>query len=147
MCTDIAGSIFNVVDGRVLLTGGVSAGALTAALEVYDPTDNSIATLPVALSTARQDHRAVSLDNGRVLIMGGSNQSGVLNSTEIHLAGSEEITIGTLLFREAEPPSDHHRYGNQRQLCARADHAGPIDRWRKDLPPEQSRPRRRHRYL
>lgn len=64
-------------DGRVLITGGIDVSLATyavdrviAAAELYDPTTN--AWLPAAsLRTARMDHTATLLADGRVLVAGG----------------------------------------------------------------------------
>lgn len=68
-------------DGRVLLAGGLTSGAAaTATAEIFDPNANGGAggtTLAGgALPGARFDHRAVLLDSGKVLILGGRGAAG-----------------------------------------------------------------------
>lgn len=61
-----------LVDGRVLVTGGVGAnGAPLVAAEVYDPAINAwVAT--GSMGEARRGHTAVRLADGRVLVVGGA---------------------------------------------------------------------------
>lgn len=58
-------------DGRVLLTGGARAiWQITNTVDVFDPSDNSIA--PAAtMSVRRWSHTATTLPDGRVLVAGG----------------------------------------------------------------------------
>lgn len=69
---------------RVIITGGISAGAATTAADRYDPNaDTWTGIAPMA--TARRDHAAVTLPNGTVLVAGGFNAAGVpLATTEIY---------------------------------------------------------------
>lgn len=68
-----------LADGRVLIVGGYSGrGPRTTALrtvEIFDPRTNRF-TLAVGLVQPRQGHDAVQLTDGRVIILGGSDQSG-----------------------------------------------------------------------
>jgi hypothetical protein len=60
--------------GKVLVTGGCTANGCTtntAASELYDPTSNTWSTTG-SLNTARANHTAVLLKNGKVLAIGGS---------------------------------------------------------------------------
>ncbi len=70
-------------DGRVLVTGGVSRVRVGAAppadtplrsAEIYDPTTNAWTAVP-DLSTARYEHTATRLADGRVLVVGGLSAS------------------------------------------------------------------------
>jgi hypothetical protein len=67
-------------DGRVLLCGGrfeSGPGQLptTAEAEIYDPGSNSfVAVAP--MGTARYDHAAVLLGDGRILVTGGTGSTG-----------------------------------------------------------------------
>src|SRR5262249_52287910 len=62
--------------------GGDSSGALAGAL-LYDPATGNW-TDTGTLRTARFNHVAVLLQNGRVLIAGGQNANGFLIETEIY---------------------------------------------------------------
>jgi N-acetylneuraminic acid mutarotase len=69
-----------LADGRVLLAGGfyeINPGTLnvTATAEVYDPAGNTF-TAVGPMGTARADHAALRLPDGRVLITGGSELQG-----------------------------------------------------------------------
>ena len=73
-------------DGRVLVAGGETVGLLgpsvSASLEIFDPTTNVFVTAGI-LSTARKGHAAALLADGRVLIAGGSDGAGTLDSVDI----------------------------------------------------------------
>jgi hypothetical protein len=82
------GSATRLADGRVLVAGGCtdpgcdlgSQGGDTA--ELFDPATGSFqATGP--LTEFRDDHSAVRLADGRVILIGGWGTSGVLASTDI----------------------------------------------------------------
>ena len=64
-------------NGRILVTGGSVAGRypnaqLTASAEIYDPVTGKF-TPAGSMRIPRYKHAAVLLDNGRVLIVGGSD--------------------------------------------------------------------------
>jgi hypothetical protein len=64
-------------DGRVLMVGGKiynHSGAPTADAEIYDPASGAF-TFTGSMSTPRYDHTATLLQNGEVLIAGGSSSS------------------------------------------------------------------------
>jgi len=90
-------------DGRVLVSGGNSAypkESALASVEIYDPrTGKWQETTPMA--TARKNHAAVTLQDGRVLVAGGSagpfNANRQLDSAEVFDAQTEEwTTVGSL---------------------------------------------------
>ena len=78
-----------LADGRVLLTGGRTAGGgILKSAELYDPETGSFGpTGP--LSIARYRHTATRLESGKVLIVGGLAPAGTgfdgsLASTELY---------------------------------------------------------------
>jgi hypothetical protein len=64
-------------DGRVLIAGGGETGPNglipSAAAEIFDPRDNSVIATG-SLAYARYKHAAVGLRDGRVLVIGGSDE-------------------------------------------------------------------------
>ena len=80
-------------DGRILVIGGVrtngvdfsnnaGAGVFFASAEIYDPATASF-TPTGTMATPRGLHTAVLLPNGKVLVVGGFNNTGSLASTEL----------------------------------------------------------------
>jgi hypothetical protein len=60
-----------LLDGRVLITGGMTTGGLgTPTCELYDPLTNTLAPAG-SMSTARMSHAISLLNDGRVLVTGG----------------------------------------------------------------------------
>ena len=63
-------------DGRVLIAGGHRDRreniVVYASAEIYDPSRHSFAPAP-SMTTARHKHEAITLDDGRVLVVGGSD--------------------------------------------------------------------------
>lgn len=74
-------------NGKVLVTGGKSyngGGVFTASAELYDPAANKWGNV-ASMATARYDHSATLLGNGKVLIAGGSDSSGQpIKSAELY---------------------------------------------------------------
>ena len=75
-------------DGRVLIAGGLDAGAASSAVaEIYDPASGAF-TSTGSLSTPREGHTATPLPDGRVLVAGGIQVSSAgadpLNSAETY---------------------------------------------------------------
>jgi hypothetical protein len=58
-------------DGKVLVAGGYSAGYWLDSAETYDPA-SGVFSATGSMTTARADHAAVLLTNGRVLLVGGN---------------------------------------------------------------------------
>jgi deoxycytidylate deaminase len=90
-------------DGKVLLVGGDSGGIITSSTnpflnsaEVYDPSANTITATTGLLNAARHGHTATLLPNGTttatVLIAGGENLDGYLNSAEIYDPSTGKFT-------------------------------------------------------
>lgn len=72
-------------DGRVLVTGGCtqrSCEGVTAATELIDPASGTSVRGPDMLQR-RVGHTAVTLSDGRILLIGGFGQQGVLATTEL----------------------------------------------------------------
>ena len=67
-------------DGRVLIVGGTK---LSSELEIFDPDTNQISLLPHSMQAPRYGASIVRMLNGKVLITGGFNNEGTLNTTEI----------------------------------------------------------------
>jgi hypothetical protein len=73
-------------DGKVLVTGGADAqwgGAVLASTELYDPATGTW-TATGAMSTARRDHTATLLADGRVLVIGGSHGGALQRTAELY---------------------------------------------------------------
>ena len=73
-----------LADGTVLVTGGQRAPGVASALSVIIHPDGSVIPTPGSLLEARFKHTMVALDDGRVLVLGGtSDDRALLASTEI----------------------------------------------------------------
>lgn len=77
-----------LADGRVLVSGGIDwftdSGNVYSLAELYDPRTGKW-TATGSLHTARYTHRAITLDNGRVLAVGGFEKPGTpLASPELY---------------------------------------------------------------
>ncbi len=72
-------------DGKVLLAGGelVPNSQFLTSAELYDPGDGSFSAISGSMITARDYCATVLLKNGKVLIAGGWNPSGVLAEAEV----------------------------------------------------------------
>jgi hypothetical protein len=92
-------SATRLADGRVLVAGGcTNAGcdvgsAAGATAELFDPTTGAF--VPTGdLATSRDDHAAILLEDGRVLLAGGWTSDGVTASTELYDPQSGRFTGG-----------------------------------------------------
>jgi len=77
-------------DGRVLIAGGVGVrrgkAVPVASAELYDP-DTRTFSRAGEMASARTDHAAVALDDGRVLVNGGDRGTAALASAEVFHPG------------------------------------------------------------
>jgi len=90
-----------LADGRVLVSGGVSAGGLeSASAEIFDPVSGS--WIPAgSMASPRRNHRSALLADGSVLTLGGSTLLGgsYLSSTErFRPSAPRKRTLGVLLY-------------------------------------------------
>jgi hypothetical protein len=76
-------------NGTVLVTGGANSSGYLSSAELYDPASNSWSAAG-AMFTARMEHTATLLANGKVLIAGGYN-GGFPTPTELYVPGSEQV--------------------------------------------------------
>jgi hypothetical protein len=90
-----------LLDGRVLIVGGLTSGA-TASAEVFDPVARRFSSTG-SLGVPRAAHTATLLADGRVLVAGGYNGAW-LGSTEIYDPQAGTFSAGPNL---TEPRSDH----------------------------------------
>ncbi|HEY7371876.1 MAG TPA: kelch repeat-containing protein, partial [Polyangia bacterium] len=65
------------LNNKVLLVGGNSGSATVSTVFLFDPAQSTFSTL-TALSSAREQHTAVTLANGKILVAGGKSGSTVL---------------------------------------------------------------------
>ena len=78
-------------DGRVLITGGCNNAVAERVIcdnyldsaEIWNPSTNTFTATTGKMTTARSEHTATMLPNGKVLIAGGKNAVSVLSSAEI----------------------------------------------------------------
>ncbi len=85
--------------GKVLAAGGdtgpsgQTGGLASASAEIYDPISGNWSTV-ASMKTARSEHTATLLPNGKVLLAGGANDAGLASEEEIFepLSGSWTIT-------------------------------------------------------
>jgi hypothetical protein len=93
-------------NGQILFTGGVhsvSARHVLATAELYDPAKQTF-TAVGQMKVARESHKATLLADGKVLISGGDNVTGNLDSAELYDPATRQFTpVGSLLT----PRSDH----------------------------------------
>jgi N-acetylneuraminic acid mutarotase len=77
-------AISALTDGRILVTGGRQDDRPLAAADLYDPSTNGVGTT-APLSTARYNHSATMLPEGKVLVVGGqSTETGFVATAEIY---------------------------------------------------------------
>jgi hypothetical protein len=72
-----------LLDGRVLIAGGVDASSAFTSAELYDPSTGRFSSAGDMI-TARAGHDAILLDNGTVLFLGGYGSSSDTPPAEIY---------------------------------------------------------------
>jgi N-acetylneuraminic acid mutarotase len=93
-------------DGRVLIAGGrfqyLSINNVLTNAEIFDPVSGNW-TNTGPLNTAREIHTATLLSDGRVLVVGGYNDSiGILNSAELYNPSTGLWTVTAPLNKRRE---------------------------------------------
>jgi hypothetical protein len=82
-------------NGTVLIAGGRACCNpnfyFTSSAEIYNPATGQF-TATGSLDTARVQHTATLLGNGKVLIVGGDNPLGTLSSAELYDPGTGQFT-------------------------------------------------------
>lgn len=88
------GAAVVLADGRIVYIGGAaSGGAAQNSVYIGTPTANNVTWVNSSfLGTARKQHQAVRLHDGRIFIAGGDNGGVGLNSTEIGVVNGNAIT-------------------------------------------------------
>ncbi len=94
--TGIGGPYVQCCPNQILIAGGIdSSGNALASAEVFDAATNSF-TAVGSMHSARFDHAAALLSNGKVLITGGEDGSGnTLNTAEIYDPVTQAFTLTT----------------------------------------------------
>src|SRR5207248_1805095 len=80
-----------------LIAGGDSGGVAQNSLEIYNPTSGTFVFATGALSSPRKAHAAAVLQDGRVLIAGGSNGTKPLATSDTYDPSTEAVSAGPLL--------------------------------------------------
>ena len=85
-------------DGRILVAGGRLAGTdssgkavakYRATAEIYNPSEDAWSSVK-AMSVPRWNHSATVLPDGTVLVAGGLNEDGLINSSEAYDPTTDE---------------------------------------------------------
>lgn len=105
-------------EGRLIIAGGFNydiGGRFLRTVEEYEPTTGASAPLP-ELCDARDNHHAVALDGGRIMIIGGdSDEAGYISRVEIYDPDSgpdrcdRHLSVGRVHEAVADP-SDGYVY-------------------------------------
>lgn len=104
-------------DGTILIIGGRStnqAGTPLASAEIYDPEFDTF-TATGSLVVPRRSHRAILLDDGRVLVTGGGNNASTgltiaMDTAEVYNPSTGEFTLLTSTM------SDRRQYHNMEKM-------------------------------
>src|SRR5258708_7624189 len=84
-----------LMNGQVLVGGGVGASGTLASAELYNPATGM--WLVTGGMTARKFHTATLLPNGKVLVVGGTGSGGTLASAEVYDPNTQVWTATPLL--------------------------------------------------
>jgi hypothetical protein len=102
-----------LANGNVLIIGGFTGGpgkiTISNRVEVYNPTTGQFSNFANNLKVARSEHRATVLDNGQILITGGSSPSDSIGGSDVasvELFDPSNSTF-TLIDAMSEPRSAH----------------------------------------
>ncbi|MGB9106213.1 MAG: YDG domain-containing protein, partial [Terriglobales bacterium] len=112
-------------DGRVLIVGGFDGTNALASAEIFDPANgaNGTVTATGSVMTARQNHAATLLPDGKVLITGGADTAGTAlvspNQIEIY-----DPSLGT--FAKVAGDLAVARAGHTATLLTSGPNAGKI---------------------
>jgi hypothetical protein len=87
-------------DGRVLLSGG-TGDSLLASAEIYRRSRVGFTAI-ASLGSARSNHTATVLPDGRVLIAGGSALDGSTQTTELFFPDSDRFISGAAMLAARE---------------------------------------------
>jgi hypothetical protein len=99
-------TLLNDGSGKVLITGGRDAsGTFLASAELFDPKSNTFSATTGSMQSARQGHTATLLKTGKVLIAGGSDAAGELDTAELYDPATETFTPTTMNMNAAR--ADH----------------------------------------
>ena len=99
-------------DGRVLLLGGYEEGFLDTLMtaELFDPTSETFIWIEQSMDLGRASHTATMLDDGTVLIVGGTDGANAYASAEI-------FDPETLSFTAVPLDMLHARYAHTALTC------------------------------
>jgi len=93
-------NVHRLSDGRIWLLGGRGGTGGVLETEFYDPLAKVSETGPT-LTTARWNAGLIALDNDTVVLVGGENEAGVLDSIEILKLSDATGTLSPLTLSEA----------------------------------------------
>ena len=109
-------------DGRVLVTGGMTAAGATASAERYSPSAQGFLATP-AMENARANHSSTLLPDGRVLVAGGVGADGrALSAAEIYDPVANAWTAASPMYRARAGHSATTMYDGRTNLAASVDY-------------------------
>ena len=96
--------------GNIMVMGGFSTGTYTASCEIYVSTANKWMNALHPMNTKRAHHTATILQNAKILVVGGINENGELNSVELFNPLDGSWTTKT--------PLNHYRHDHTATLLS-----------------------------